>query len=390
MAGATICKCLNRAMGTSLAGFLAVGVHWVASQSGEKFEPIIMGAAVFLLASAATFSRFIPAIKARFDYGAMIFILTFCLVSVSGYRVEKLLVMAQERLSTIIIGTALCILTSMLVFPIWAGNELHLLITRNMDKLANSLDCCVTVYLSESGSITSGDEDLNKRMPAYKCVLNSKATEDSMAAFARWEPAHGRFSFQHPWKQYLKIGASMRSCAYCIETLNSCINLENQAPEFLKNHVHETCLRVSSKSSSILRELAKSITTMTLSSTIDISIEEVNNAVVDLQNDLEALPGLLISPPVTEAKTAQNEKAEPILTTTITPLVDIIPLVTVASLLIEITGRIEDIVDAVEELSDLAQFKPASDEKPKQNQSNQNIVPDQQKDNETMKALQRV
>lgn len=48
------------------------------------------------------------------------------------------------------------------------------------------------------------------------------------ANFARWEPPHGSFSYQHPWKQYLKVGTAMRSCAYCLEALNSCINNKNQ------------------------------------------------------------------------------------------------------------------------------------------------------------------
>lgn len=78
--------------------------------------------------------------KARFDYGAMIFILTFSLVTVSGYRVDKLFDMAHQRISTIIIGTSLCIFVTMFICPIWAGEELHILISRNMDKLANSLD----------------------------------------------------------------------------------------------------------------------------------------------------------------------------------------------------------------------------------------------------------
>lgn len=78
--------------------------------------------------------------KARFDYGAMIFILTFSLVSVSGYREDKLFEMAHHRISTIIIGTSLCIIISMLICPIWAGQELYTLTTRNMDKLATSLD----------------------------------------------------------------------------------------------------------------------------------------------------------------------------------------------------------------------------------------------------------
>lgn len=94
----------------------------------------------FFAAAAATFSRFIPSIKARFDYGAMIFILTFSLVSVSGYRVDKLFELANQRLSTIAIGTSICILTSMLFCPVWAGYELHCLISNNIDKLADSLD----------------------------------------------------------------------------------------------------------------------------------------------------------------------------------------------------------------------------------------------------------
>ena len=49
IAGATLCKSLNRACGTLLAGSLAVGVHWIANQSGEKLEPYVNGASVFLL-----------------------------------------------------------------------------------------------------------------------------------------------------------------------------------------------------------------------------------------------------------------------------------------------------------------------------------------------------
>ncbi|KAM7491520.1 hypothetical protein LguiA_034441 [Lonicera macranthoides] len=364
--GSTLYKCLNRICGTSLAGFLAIGVHWVARQSGEKFEPIIMGASVFLLASATTFSRFIPVVKARFDYGAMIFILTFSLVSVSGFRVEKLLELAHERLATIIIGTSLCILTSMLVCPIWAGEELYCLITRNMDKLANSLD-------------------------SYKCVLNSKATEESMAGFARWEPAHGRFNFKHPWKQYLKIGASMRNCAYCIETLNSCLNSENQVPEFIKKHLNEICMRVSSNSSRVIKELATTIKTMRRSTNIDVLVEEMNDSVLEFQEKLKSLPSSIILE--TEAKNLENEKKEPILENSTIPLLQVIPVVTFASLLIETAGRVEGIVEVVDELANLAEFKPADDYNLKQIQQDHDnkVVPDRKDDKETMMTtLQRV
>ncbi|CDP20970.1 unnamed protein product [Coffea canephora] len=385
--GATISKSLNRAIGTCLAGLLAVGIHWVASKSGNKLEPVIVEGSLFLLASAATFSRFVPAVKKKFDYGTVIFILTFSLVSVSGYRVEKLFDMAKQRLSTIIIGTSLCILTSMLVSPIWAGQELHCLIIKNMEKLATSLECCVAEYFDDGQKTTSAPV---QNLQAYKCVLNSKATEESMANFAAWEPAHGSFNFQHPWKQYLKIAAAMRDCAYCIEALNSCISNKKQASKSMKKHLSDICLKVNSSSGSILRELAINLETFKKTSKMDISIEEMNNSVQEVKNYLKSLPGLVLTPTTSETKSSETAIMEPLLTTNTIPLVEVIPLVTFTSLLIEIPTRVEAIVDAVEELANKAKFKPAPDDKPKQNEQNNKTVSEQLNDEKTMKTLQSV
>ncbi|KAJ6695251.1 ALUMINUM ACTIVATED MALATE TRANSPORTER FAMILY PROTEIN [Salix koriyanagi] len=385
--GATISKSLNRVSGTTLAGFLAFGVHWVASQSGHKFEPVVIGASVFLLASAATFSRFIPSVKARFDYGALIFILTFSLVAVSGYRVEELFDLAHQRLSTIIIGTSLCVLVTMLICPIWAGQELNALISRNMDKLADSLDGCVEGYFDHHGELEDSDKQPGKNLIGYKCVLNSKTTEESMTNFARWEPAHGRFNFKHPWKQYLKIGASMRSCAYSIEALNNCVDSENQAPESIKKHLSNICLKVSSNSSCVIKELAKTIKTLKKSSSIDFLVEEMSSAVQDLQNEIKSLPNLLRPAELLLPKSKETEK-----TTSPIYLLEVIPVVILVSLLIETSSRIQDIVKTVEELANAAEFKAEDDDKAKQNQANMNrIVPSQQDDDrQTEKALERV
>ncbi|CAH1419878.1 unnamed protein product [Lactuca virosa] len=375
--GGTLYKCLNRICATLLAGFLALGVHWVASHSGHQFEPFIMGTSLFILASATTFSRFIPVVKARFDYGCTIFILTYSLISVSGYRVEHLLHVAHERLSTIIIGTCLCIITSMLIFPVWAGTELHLLIPRNMDKLAKSLDCCVAEYFGHD------DEESKKSSQGYKCVLNSKASEEAMENFARWEPAHGQFNFRHPWKKYLKIGASSRSCAYCIETLTSCLDSKNQVPESLKNHLDSSCMNLSSSASTVIRELATIVSTTTRSNKIDMAVEDMKNAVQELQNDLKSLPDLLVQPhdkgeeSSTPKSLEKNDRVPSQIT--VIPLMEVIPIVSFASLLMETASRIEEnIVKAVEELADSAQFKqPADKMKPKNNPTSK-IVSDEE------------
>lgn len=97
---------------------------------------------------AATFSRFIPNIKRRYDYGVLIFILTFSLVSVSGYRVERIIELAHKRLSTILFGGATCIIISMCVCPVWAGEDLHQLIAENLEKLANFLEGLAIYFIN--------------------------------------------------------------------------------------------------------------------------------------------------------------------------------------------------------------------------------------------------
>ncbi|XP_058084519.1 aluminum-activated malate transporter 10-like [Magnolia sinica] len=374
--GATLSKGLNRGMATFLAGFLGIAVHSLATQSGEKAEPIIRGISLFLLASMATFSRFIPTVKSRFDYGVSIFILTFSLVSISGHRVDKLVELAHERLATIAIGGSICMMISILICPIWAGEDLHSLVTRNMEKLANSLDGCVVEYFNDGRSET-GDEEPCQKLQGYKCVLNSKATEESLANFARWEPAHGHFGFRHPWKQYLKIGTATRFCAYCVEALNGTTNSDIKAPDFIKKHLSDACKRLSSHSCNVLKELATTTKTMRKSANINLLVGEMNAAVEDLQNALKSLPHQLVMllPPSTE-----NEKKQPVPMANI-PLMDILPLVTITSLLIEIATRIEGVVDEVDELAGLANFKPTDDQKPKQNQTI---------GQEAMEALQQV
>ncbi|XP_077246391.1 aluminum-activated malate transporter 10-like [Tasmannia lanceolata] len=376
--GATVYKALNRGIATLLAGCLAVGVHSLANHSGDKAEPIVVGFSVFLLASVATFSRFIPSVKTQFDYGAMIFILTFSLVTVSGYRVDKLVDMAHQRFSTIAIGSSLCLLVSMLVFPVWAGDDLHLVITRNMEKLANSLDGCVAEYFNNSGS----NEEPCQKSLGYICVLNSKAAEESLANFARWEPAHGHFGFRYPWQQYLKIGTTMRYCACCVEALNASFNSEIKVPECMKKYLSNACMRLTSHSTNVLKELAESTKAMRKSSNTVILIEEMNSAIEDLHNALKSLPHQVMQPPPPSPIEATEKKK--------LLLLEVMPLVTAASLLIEIASRIEEIVDEVDELAGLVDFRPAMDKKPNQNQPTNKTHPEDQGQQDAMQTLQRI
>lgn len=99
----------------------------------------------FIAGAAATYMRLIPKIKTRYDYGVMIFILTFNLVVVSGLRAETVMKLARERLSTIGMGFVVCIFTSLLIFPMWASDELHCSTASNFQKLASSIEGTFTI-----------------------------------------------------------------------------------------------------------------------------------------------------------------------------------------------------------------------------------------------------
>lgn len=89
--------------------------------------------------AAATYCRLVPRLKKRYDYGFMIFIMSFNLVAVSGVRQDKVAELALERLTTIGIGFGICIFVSLCIYPIWASNELHYSTATKFNKLATSI-----------------------------------------------------------------------------------------------------------------------------------------------------------------------------------------------------------------------------------------------------------
>ncbi|KAL5216815.1 hypothetical protein ABZP36_008216 [Zizania latifolia] len=330
--GGTLSKGLNRAFATLVAGFIAVGAHQVANRCGAQGEPTLLAVFVFLLASAATFSRFIPEIKARYDYGVTIFILTFSLVAVSSYRVEELIQLAHQRFSTIVVGVATCLCTTIFVLPVWAGEELHKLAAGNLDKLAEFLEGMETECFGENAT----GENLERKafLQAYKSILNSKATEDSLCNFAKWEPGHGKFSFRHPWSQYQKIGALSRQCASSMEAMASYVITlaKSQYPEAnpeLSLKVQTACSEMSSHSAKALRELSAAIRTMTIPST-------TNNA---------------MSAAIKAAKALRSDLSED------TALLQVIHVAVTASLLSDLATQIKKIAESVDNLAQLACFK---------------------------------
>jgi hypothetical protein len=313
-------------------------------------------------AAAATYSRFLPTMKARFDYGVTIFILTYTLVAVGGYRVNEVAFMAQQRLTTIAIGAMICFAVCALVFPVWAGQELHDQVARNMDKLASAVESCVEDYFSEAAAgfdvaaAAAPKPALSDKSHGYKAVLNAKASEDSLANLATWEPAHGKFSFRHPYHLYQKVGAAMRSCAYCVDALAACVGSEAQTPAHVKKHLAGASAALGRHCSAMLREASGSVASMTRSGRLALVVGDMNAAAQELRDELRCLAPLLELDESTDTEQEHN------ITTSPAPapsLIEALPLFTAASLLLEICTRAEGVVSAVDNLAITARFKKA-------------------------------
>ncbi|KAM7259214.1 hypothetical protein ACFE04_014955 [Oxalis oulophora] len=325
--GATLARGLNRGFGTFIAGGLGFCAHHIANSSGQ-LEPVLLGVFVFLLATVASFIRFFPWIKARYDYGILIFIVTFCLISLSGYRDKEILAMAHQRVSTILIGgsTALCVCVC--ISPAFAGDDLHKLISGNIETLGIFLEgfreCLQNTEQGDASDTSSID---------YENVLNSKQNEESLANFARWEPRHGPFKFNHPWKQYLKIGNLTRQCAYNIQALGGYLHLQIQSQPGIRSKILESCFDVSLESGKALKELALAIKTMS-------PPDSATNHIINSSNAAKNLKSLL------------NSNLEKDIS-----IIQIVAAATIASLLIDIVSDAEKIAESIQELASLAKFK---------------------------------
>ncbi|KAM0045371.1 putative aluminum-activated malate transporter [Helianthus debilis subsp. tardiflorus] len=213
---------------------------------------------------------------------------------------------------------------------------------------------------------SNGDKSF---LTAYKSVLNSKGTEESLTTFAWWEIGHGKFRFRHPWKEYLKVGVYTRKCAYHIETLNGHLeakdevifsfglldfitpnycywplsppiitltsvtpNLTLSAHSKLKEAIKEPCMTMSSEVGKVLKELGSSLKLMIYPSSSAVHIKNCKEAVEELNTALRA------------SMVAEYDIQE------------IIPVIAATSILVEIIKCVETISEAIEELSKQAHF----------------------------------
>ncbi|CAH8278056.1 unnamed protein product [Arabidopsis lyrata] len=296
-AGATLRKGLNRGLGTLIAGSLAFFIEWVAIHSGKVLGGIFIGTSVFIIGSTITFMRFIPYIKKNYDYGMLVFLLTFNLITVSSYRVDTVIKIAHARLYTIGIGIGICLVMSLLVFPIWSGDDLHKSTFTKLQGLSRCIEACVHEYFEdkekdqESSDSESDDEDLIYK--GYKTVLDSKSADEALAMFAKWELRNTRLCHKFPSQQYIKVGSVLRKFSYTVVALHGCLQTEIQTPRSIRILFKDPCVRLAGEICKVLSELSENIKNRRQCSP-EILSDSLEAALKDLNSTIKSQPKLFL------------------------------------------------------------------------------------------------
>ncbi|KAG0594450.1 hypothetical protein M758_UG078400 [Ceratodon purpureus] len=297
--GSLLSKGLQRLAGTTLAIVLSLICAQLAEASGRG-EVYVIPVLLFLGSFVLGFLRQVWPLKKKYDYTALITIITFGLLTLSEYRIHAGPRLAGLRMLLIVMGFVVAVGTNLAIKPKFAGKDLHQMVSDHFSKIAVSLDACVQTYLAgtravELQKLLDGSEPEDEVHEGYRTVILAKGDEDLLHDLVIWEPPHGQFGFKYPWDLYKDISRVCRHCMYSIVAMDACLRSEIQCPVHLRELLARPMTRLAEEAVKALKVMGESVSEMKVVN-LRPFLSAVEAAALDLQKELQEKTMSLIIP----------------------------------------------------------------------------------------------
>ncbi|KAE8657451.1 Aluminum activated malate transporter family protein isoform 1 [Hibiscus syriacus] len=195
--GATFIKGFNRGLGTLCAGILAFCFAELSMVAG-KFEEVIIVISIFITGFCASYLKLYPTMK-PYEYGFRVFVLTYCILMVSGNRTREYTEAILTRLVLIAVGAAVCLVVALTV---------------EMRRIReNSV---------QNSHVPSSDDPLYN---CYRSVIQSTSQEDTLLGFAHGNHLMDVTGTSIRGKTF-KVNGAVKHCAFMVMALHGCILAE--------------------------------------------------------------------------------------------------------------------------------------------------------------------